>query len=98
MRDMYVNNQNTSWNYGKDKGCENLKEERLLITQAIKEKTCRKEVAFEIFPKQGNSTVKTQPWKVWDVERNKRKKPGEITEGFENCQLFNSKINLTHFG
>lgn len=58
----------------KTKSYENLKEERLLITQATKEKNFRKEVAFEIFLKQGKSTVKTQPTKVWDVEREKYEK------------------------
>jgi len=44
----------------KMKNCKNLKEERLLITQAIKVKKFRKEVAFEIVLRHGN-TVKTQP-------------------------------------
>lgn len=35
---------------------------------------------------------------MWNVDRGKRKKSGKITEGFEDCQIFNSKISLIHFG
>ena len=42
MRDTYINNQNTSWNYGKDEEPWEFEGKRLLITQAIEEKNFRK--------------------------------------------------------
>lgn len=34
---------------------------------------------------------------MW-TNRGKRKKPGKITEGLEDHNIFNSKISLIHFG
>lgn len=32
------------------------------------------------------------------TKRGKRKKPGKIMKGLEDCKVFKSKINLIHFG
>lgn len=99
MKDTYINNQNTSWNYGKDEEPWEFEGKRLLITQAIEEKNFRKEVAFETFLKQGNSTVKTQPWKVRDVEREKKEKEAwESYRGLWGLPNFQFKNNLIYFG
>lgn len=95
MRDNYINDQKHKWKLWHNKGLWQFEGREITYHSRDQRKKFKKEVAFETVFKQGNSTVKTQPWKVWNVNRGrgKRKQPGKITEGPEDRKKWKNKFN-----